>query len=185
MGGKVGPVTSILVTWCKKLTYWKSPWSWERLRAEGEEGIRGWDGWVESPMQWTWSWANFGRWCRTGRPGVLQFMGSQRVRHSCATEQWQRGPRLVSSFTVQYLMLTHAIKQAETCTILFSINDSVWPMWTSPPIHIYIGFCLARLCIFFMSGDHSGTMNKISVGKWSNGSANMLNGLNSFENEYA
>ena len=38
---------------CKQLTHWKSPWSWERLRAEGEEGIRGWDGWMASPMQWT------------------------------------------------------------------------------------------------------------------------------------
>ena len=47
-------------------------------------------------------------------------------------------------------------QQAETCMILFSNNDSVWPMWTSPPIHIYIGFCLARLCIFFMTGEHSG-----------------------------
>jgi len=47
-------------------------------------------------------------------------------------------------------------QQAETCTILFSNNDSVWPMWTSPPIHIYIGFCLARLCVFFMTGEHSG-----------------------------
>ena len=33
----------------------------ERLRAEGEEGIRGWDGWMASLMQWTWTWANSGR----------------------------------------------------------------------------------------------------------------------------
>ena len=32
----------------------KSSWCWERLRAEGEEGIRGWDGWMSSLMQWTW-----------------------------------------------------------------------------------------------------------------------------------
>ena len=35
---------------------------WERLRAGGEEGIRGWDGWMASPMQRAWIWANFGRW---------------------------------------------------------------------------------------------------------------------------
>ena len=34
----------------------KSPWCWERWRAEGEEGTRGWDGWMASPMQWTWTW---------------------------------------------------------------------------------------------------------------------------------
>ena len=60
---------------------------WERLRAGGEEGIRGWDGWMASPIQWTWTWANFGRWWGIGRPGVLQFTGSQRVRDSWVTEQ--------------------------------------------------------------------------------------------------
>ena len=41
-------------------THWKSPWCWERLRAEGEDGIRGWDGWMASLMQWTWTWVNLG-----------------------------------------------------------------------------------------------------------------------------
>ena len=53
-----------------------SPWCWEWLRA-GEEGIRGWDGWMASPMQWTWTWANSGRWWGAGRTGVLQSMRSQ------------------------------------------------------------------------------------------------------------
>ena len=39
----------------EKPTHWKSPWCFERLRAEGEEGVRGWDGWMASPMQWTWT----------------------------------------------------------------------------------------------------------------------------------
>ena len=68
---------------------WKSPSCWERLRAGGEEGIRGWDGWMASLMQWTWTWANFGRLWGTERPGMLQSMESQRVRHDCATE-WQQ-----------------------------------------------------------------------------------------------
>jgi len=32
---------------------WKRPWCWERLRARGEEGSRGWNGWMASPTQWT------------------------------------------------------------------------------------------------------------------------------------
>ena len=52
--------SSILVIWCAQTTCWKSSWCWERLRAEGEEGIRGWDGWMASLMQWTWTWANLG-----------------------------------------------------------------------------------------------------------------------------
>ena len=68
-------------------THWKSPWSWERSMAEGEEGFRRWDGWMASPMQCTWTWVNSGRWWGTGRPGMLQSMGSQRVRHDWVTEQ--------------------------------------------------------------------------------------------------
>ena len=47
---------------------------------------RGWDGWMASPTQWTWVWENSESWWRTGRPGVLQSMGSQRVRHDWVTE---------------------------------------------------------------------------------------------------
>ena len=62
---------------------------WERLKAEGEEGGSGWDDWMVSPTQWTWIWANFERWWRTGKPGVLQSLGSQRVRHDLAAEPQQ------------------------------------------------------------------------------------------------
>ena len=46
----------------------------------------GWDGWMASPTRWTWVWVNSGSWWWTGRPGVLRFMGSQRVGHDWATE---------------------------------------------------------------------------------------------------
>ena len=79
--------SNTLATWCEELTHWKRPWCWERLRA-GEEGDdRGWDGWMASPSQWTWVWASSRRWWRTRKPGVLQSLGSQRVRHNWVTEQ--------------------------------------------------------------------------------------------------
>ena len=52
----------------------------------GEGDDRGWDGWMPSPTRWTWIWVNSGCWWWTGSPGVLQFMGSQRVGHDWATE---------------------------------------------------------------------------------------------------
>ena len=55
----------------------------------GEGDNRGRDGCMASLNQWTWVWANSGRLRRTGKPGVLQSMGSQRVRHSLVTEQQQ------------------------------------------------------------------------------------------------
>ena len=60
----------------------KRPWCWERLRAGGEGDGRGWDGWMASTTQCTWVWVDSGSWWWTGRTGVLQFMGSQRVRHA-------------------------------------------------------------------------------------------------------
>ena len=78
-----------LATWCKELTHWKRPWFRERLKAGREGDDKGWDDWMASPTQWTWVWANSGRWWRTGRPGMLQSIESQRVRHNCSTEQQQ------------------------------------------------------------------------------------------------
>ena len=52
----------------------------------GERDDREWDVWMASPTQWTWVWINSGSWWWTGRPGVLWFTGSQRVRHDWVTE---------------------------------------------------------------------------------------------------
>ena len=59
----------------------------QRLKVGAEGDDRGWDGWMASPTQWTWIWASSGRWWRTGKPGVLQSMGSQKVGHEWVTEQ--------------------------------------------------------------------------------------------------
>ena len=78
--------SNALTTWCKGPTHWKRPWFWERLRAEGEGDDRGWDGSMASLTQWTWVWVDSGSWWWTGRPGVLQFMGLQRVGYDWVTE---------------------------------------------------------------------------------------------------
>ena len=79
--------SNTLATLCEGPTHWKRPWCWERVKAGGEGDGRGWDGWMALPAQWTWVWANAERWWRTGKPGVLQSMGSQGVRHNLLTEQ--------------------------------------------------------------------------------------------------
>ena len=71
------------------VTHLKRPWCWERLKVGGEGDNRGWGGWMASLTQWIWVWANSGKLWRTGKPGMLQFMGSQRVRHDLVTEQQQ------------------------------------------------------------------------------------------------
>ena len=82
----------------------KSPWCWERLRAEGEEGIRGWDGWMASTMQWTWTWTNFRKWWGTDWAGMLQSMESQRV-----------GTRLGNWITTTKSTLITQTKQLKLC----------------------------------------------------------------------
>ena len=60
------------------------------LGAGGQGDDRGWDGWMASLTRWTWVWVNAGSWWWTGRPGVLRFMGSQRVGHNWATKLTDR-----------------------------------------------------------------------------------------------
>ena len=67
----------------KNWLIWKDPnagkdWSQE------EKGKTGWDDWMA--CQWTWVWVNSRSWWWTGKAGVLQSMGSQRVRHDRETE---------------------------------------------------------------------------------------------------
>ena len=78
--------SSTLATSCEELTHWKRLWCWEGLGAGGEGDDRGWDGWMASLTQWMWVWVNSRSWWWTGRPGVLQFMRSQRVGHDWETE---------------------------------------------------------------------------------------------------
>ena len=85
-GVKLNWSSHTLATWCKELTHWKRPWWWERLKAGKEGDDRGWDGWMASLTWWTWVWVSYGSWWWTGRPGVLQFMGSPRVGHNWVTE---------------------------------------------------------------------------------------------------
>ena len=80
--------SNTLATWCEELTHLKRPWCWERLKV-GDEGDNGaWDGWMASPTQWTWVWASSRRWWRTGKPGMLQSTGSQRVGCNWTELNW-------------------------------------------------------------------------------------------------
>ena len=88
------------------------------VKVKGEESGRGWDDWIASPTQWTWTWANSEIQWRIERAGLLQSMGSQRVRHGLVTEQQQfnmlfriqkrTGQRDYHSFN-QLFLLSHTV----------------------------------------------------------------------------
>ena len=86
--------SNTLGTWCKELTHLKRPWCWERLKVGREGNGRRWDGWITSPTQWTWVWVNSRSWWWTGRPAVLQSMGSQRFGHDWETELYWTEPNI-------------------------------------------------------------------------------------------
>ena len=91
-----------LATWCKELTPWKRPWCWERLKAGGEGDNRGWDGCLASPTRCTRVWVNPLSWWWTGRPGMLRFTGSQRVRHDWVIELNWTDTLVMASLVVQW-----------------------------------------------------------------------------------
>ena len=109
-----------LATWCEELSHWKRPWCWERLKAGGEGDDRGWDVWMASPTQWTWVCASSGSWWRTGKPGVLQSMGSQRVRH-----YWSELNLQTYLGNVRIIQLLRTLIQTEF-TLLFCHFKSVF-----------------------------------------------------------
>ena len=57
---------------------------WIRAGGEGDDGE--WDAWMAPPTPWIWVWISSGSWWRTGKPGVLQSMGLQRIGHDWVTE---------------------------------------------------------------------------------------------------
>ena len=65
------------LTHCEEVTHLKRPWCWERLKVGGEGDDRGWGGWIASSTRWTWVWVYSGSWWWTGKPGMLQSMGSK------------------------------------------------------------------------------------------------------------
>ena len=125
--------SNTLASWCEELTYLKRPWCWERLKAGGEGDNRGWDGWMASLTQWTWVWVNSRGWWWTGRPGVLQSMGSQRVGHDWMTElNWPAWRGLLLYSTSLCLLGTGAS--------LWTSSTVVLPMVFPPYEILHIAF---------------------------------------------
>ena len=77
--------SNTLATWCEELTFEKTLML-GKIEGGRYGDDRGWDGWMTSPTQWTWVWVNSRSWWWTGRPGVLQTTGLQRVGYDWVTE---------------------------------------------------------------------------------------------------
>ena len=130
-------------------------WCWERWKAGGEGDNRGWDGWMASPTRLTWVWASSGSWWWTEKSGVLQSMGSQRVRHDWATElRHCTLDTLIYFFSSNYVMIFNfSLLVFMIYHPLLQLNISSWIFF--PLLQIihgsvisdasYIQWCLHRL----------------------------------------
>ena len=114
------------ILWLPGVKNWKRPWCWERLKAGGEGGDRGWDGWMASPTRWTWVWASSGSWWWTGRPGVLQSTGSQRLGHDWATELNCWGCFRPETLSSNFWVFTHQFPLLFSFTSC-SLASARWP----------------------------------------------------------
>ena len=79
-----------------------------RQRKRWLDGITNW---------WTWVWVNSGSWWWSGRPGMLQFMGSQRVGHNWATELNWTELKLLSATQCNMKILNKVWKQIMDATL--------------------------------------------------------------------
>ena len=123
--------SSTLATSCKELTHWKRLWCSEGLEAGGEGDNRGWDGWMASLIWWTWVWVNTRSWWWTGRPGVLRFMGSQRVD----TTEWWNWTEL--NWT-EYIKLSWVYNKNQGCFNFQKLSNTIIHHWIKKNIHVII-----------------------------------------------
>ena len=128
-------------------------WCWERLRAGGEEDNREWDGWMASLTWWTWVWVNFGSLWWTERPGVLRFMGSQRVGHDWTEwTEYMSYKQIAPSYFFNSLSYTAGLHWTSTWwhprsyTFKWMLSLSRLPTWGGYP---HMPMILSMLNIIF------------------------------------
>ena len=113
------------------------------LGAGGEGDDRGWDGWMVSLTRRAWVWVNSGSWWWTGRPGMLQFTGSQRVGHDWATEltDWLKSKSKPESDTTSHLRVA-----------IIYFGHTTWHMGLQSPDEGWNPCCLHWECGVSITG---------------------------------
>ena len=130
--GRIDAEAEAPIIWlsdAKRWLIWQDPEAGKGWRQE-EKGMTE-DGWMASPTQWTWVWASSGSWWWTGKPGVLQSMGSQRVRHNCETElNWyitqitNKGLLNSTRNSTQYSIVTYLSAFVCACSVMSSCDST-------------------------------------------------------------
>ena len=110
----------------------------------GSEGSdREWDGCMASLTQWTWVCASSGRWWRTGKPGVLQSVGSQRVWRDWAPEKQQKYIHLLlNTSNSKHSDWNHFCNNSLSALVFKNIYLFIWIHWVLvAACRIFVAFC--------------------------------------------
>ena len=129
----------------KELTHLKRHWCWERLKAGGEGDNRRWNGWMASLTQWRWVWLDSESWWLTGRPGVLQSLGSQRVGHNWTTELNWTFFKNHSSTTIFLVYTINARHRGERSVKFLQVSYSLYVKTSY--MCVYVCVCIIQ-CAF-------------------------------------
>ena len=140
--------SSSLAIWWEELAHLKRSGCWERLKVVGEGNDRGWDGWMASLTQWTWVWVNSRSWWWTGRPGLLQSMGLQRVGQDWVaelnwTEQWMAATKMNGCH--KNTVCESCIASVRVCVSCSVVSNSLWIHGLCPPVFSVYGIFQARV----------------------------------------
>ena len=136
------------------------------MKAGGERDSRGWDGWMASPTRWTWVWASFGSWWWSGRPGVLQSMGSKIIGHYQVTELNWTDRRLAHTSTITFLftmtlftlihnIIPFALYKINIKTIHMNILCCVSELKITLVLELFFLMYFCEICEFLLSGENA------------------------------
>ena len=105
------------------------------IRGRRRRVDRRWDDWMASPTRWTWVWVNSRSWWWTGRPGVLWFMGSQRIGHNWENELNWTDTHIYSTMLmymyIYILVCVYIYIQHCSCICVCVCVSALLNIWTS------------------------------------------------------
>ena len=144
----------------------KTPWCWERLKVDGEGDDRGWDGWMASLTQWTWVWASSRSWWWTGKPDVLQSMGSHRVGLDWSNLAAVKC-KVTLSLSIVPARSLQPLQWKDWCS---SCNSNTVATWCKERTHLKRPWCWERLKAGgwddWMASQTRWTWVRVNSGRW-------------------
>ena len=129
-----------------ELTHLNRPWCWERLRAGGEGDDRGWDGWMASPIRWTWVWVNSGSWWWIGRPDTVSTV-SPSISHTVLNNLKNTDSGLQENISRKDVIIAHWCSRIKVFMNIIANFSGTWDSLTNKQAKIIRLLAIAASCL--------------------------------------